>query len=319
MSENPIIIDTDGGIDDALAITVARNYLQAEIKAVTTVGGNIPLKQASSNICLLLSFISPKSGSTIPVYEGSAKPLEGGAYHHAYEYHGKDGMGGLSSKLKKDVGSTLHEISKGKAWDKIAEICAAEKGKVKIIAIGPLTNIAKAILDHPKEMKKTAEIIVMGGAFHSPGNITPAAEFNIYSDPAAAEIVFASKIPLKLIGLNITERAYLSQWEVEKKFSGRTDRKCIFLKELMMCHITLHEKAEKFSGLFLHDPVAVIAGFKSDLFQWTTREVNVETGKGVARGMTVIDTRRKSKEQGKTQVAFEADILRIKEMILGAL
>lgn len=185
-----IIIDTDPGADDAIALIAASNIPMLDILAVTTVYGNSTIENTTRNAEYILNEYAKR---TIPVYTGAEKPLK---RSHAQDYFfGTSGLGSLS--LTNPI-SLTHNASK-----KMIELVRKYPHEVAIIALGPLTNIAQALIADPEAMKLTQEIIILGGNLIVPGNITPIAEFNIYLDPEAAEIVFNSPIKKILIPLDV--------------------------------------------------------------------------------------------------------------------
>ena len=199
MTAKKIIIDTDSGIDDALALKIALYYFKNRFSSITVVGGNIPLEKAVKNAGLLISLYErEKNFRKISLHRGSSKPLKGSHFPFAYEYHSSDGLGGLLETIEKAAGEKKLKLSSVRAWNAIVQMADKEKtNTLTLITIGPLTNIANAILKCPGIMRKLKEIIIMGGSFNYSGNITSLAEFNIYCDPFAASVVFSSEIPYK--------------------------------------------------------------------------------------------------------------------------
>ena len=175
------IIDTDPGTDDAVAFIAALNSPELNVLALTTVGGNANLEDTTRNALDLMTHLGRPD---MPVYRGADTPLTG-EFPFAYDFHGP---GGLSIPLP-DSGSTPHPLS---AVDYIHDAARDHSGELVILALGPLTNIAQALLDRPELRDRIKELIVMGGAVEVPGNVTPHAEFNTYCDPRAANVVFRS-------------------------------------------------------------------------------------------------------------------------------
>jgi inosine-uridine nucleoside N-ribohydrolase len=210
MSKTRVIIDTDPGIDDALALILAFASPELSIEAVTTVAGNVTAAQATRNACLLLEVIDPHPRP--PVAKGVAHPLTR-SLRTAQDYHGEDGLGDLS-RFKTDGEMPRYDepqqlLAPQSAPALMAELISAAPGEIVLICIGPLTNLAMAIQATPAEMAKVKEIVVMGGAIQAPGNVTPGAEFNLYTDPDAARLVFTSGLPITLVPLDVTQRVML--------------------------------------------------------------------------------------------------------------
>ena len=192
------IIDTDPGADDVLALIMALNADGAgdmEILALTTVEGNARLEHTTANALRLLDYMGR---GEIPVYAGESTPLEG-EFHHAYEVHGDEG---LTVRLPDTELMPAGE----NAVDFIVETALATPGEVTLFALGPLTNVARALTQEPRLKDALKRVYIMGGQGDGPGNVTPYAEFNIWDDPFAANVVFSSGAPVTLLGLNISHQ-----------------------------------------------------------------------------------------------------------------
>ena len=185
-----VIIDTDPGVDDAIAILMALASPSIEIIGLTTVGGNVPLARTTRNSLALLEYIGR---SDIPVARGSSRPVKG-RFRYAKGVHSASG---ITRKLPNPKTTPIDET----AVDFLARHLQRFPGQVTIIALGPLTNLARLLQRHPDALGLAGKLVVMGGAVNSAGNVTEHAEFNFYSDPAAAELVLSSGIPLTLVDL----------------------------------------------------------------------------------------------------------------------
>lgn len=206
----PVIIDTDPGVDDALAILMALAHPGFNIIGITTTGGNVPLARATRNALALLEYAGR---GDIPVHRGAARPLAvspaAGRYPYAREVHS---AAGLTHPLPKP---TLAPADTP-AVPFLDETLTAMPGAVTIIALGPLTNLARLLRRRPAALSAAARIIIMGGAVNTPGNITPHAEFNFYSDPTAARLVIESGIPITLIDLAACRQVYFTRAESDR-------------------------------------------------------------------------------------------------------
>ena len=206
----PVIIDTDPGVDDALAILMALAHPGFNIIGITTTGGNVPLARATRNALALLEYAGR---GDIPVHRGAARPLavspSPGRYPYAREVHS---AAGLTHPLPKP---TLTPAD-APAVPFLDQTLTAMPGAVTIIALGPLTNLARLLRRRPAALSAAARIIVMGGAVNTPGNITPHAEFNFYSDPTAARLVIESGIPITLIDLAACRQVYFTRAESDR-------------------------------------------------------------------------------------------------------
>ena len=204
MNRRPVIIDCDPGIDDAMALLAAFRAPELDIRAITPVAGNVPLRHTAPNTLKILALGGRED---IPVYPGADRPLTG-QVREASEVHGADGLMGWPMPEPKSV------LREEKAWDIIYREARALAGDLEIVATGPLTNLAIALARYPDLPQYVKKMTVMGGGACF-GNATPAAEFNIYADPEAAEMVFRSGIPITLCGLDVCHRAHLTEAEVE--------------------------------------------------------------------------------------------------------
>ncbi len=185
-----VIIDTDPGVDDAIAILMALASPSMEIIGLTTVGGNVPLARTTRNSLALLEYMGR---SDIPVARGSSRPVKG-SFRYA---RGTHSASGITRKLPNPVTVPIDEA----AVDFLARHLQRSQGQVTIIALGPLTNLARLLQRHPPALALAKKLVVMGGAVNSGGNVTEHAEFNFYSDPAAAQLVLSSGVPLTLVDL----------------------------------------------------------------------------------------------------------------------
>lgn len=196
-----LIIDTDPGVDDAVAILMASAVPEIEILGLTTVGGNVPLARTTRNA---LALLQAAGRSDIPVAKGASRPLRG-RFKYAPQFHGP---GGLSHRLPDP---SVNHVTKGAVEFLYDQLTADEPGEVAVVALGPLTNIAQLLWERPFALEQAKNIIVMGGAVNAPGNVTPKAEFNIYSDPVAAEVVLASGLPITLVDLAACRQVGISR------------------------------------------------------------------------------------------------------------
>ena len=185
-----LIIDTDPGVDDAIAILMAMASSEIEILGLTTVGGNVPLARATRNA---LSLLQAASRSDIPVAKGASRPLRG-KFAYAPHFHGP---GGLSQRLPDPANGPVEDGAVKFLYDQLT----GERGEAVLVALGPLTNLAVLLRERPIALEQAKQIVVMGGAVNTPGNVTPEAEFNFYCDPVAADIVLSSRLPITMVDL----------------------------------------------------------------------------------------------------------------------
>jgi inosine-uridine nucleoside N-ribohydrolase len=291
MSER-VIIDTDPGIDDALAILIALRSPELQISAITTVSGNVPVEIATRNVLRIL-YLAP-SAPRIPVAQGARPPLQKQPVYTT-GFHGDDGLGGLDS-LRDDSGDPRYplssiSLSSRNAADEILFQLATTPQPLSIIALGPLTNIAAAIQKDKKTMAQAQRIVLMGGAIGVPGNITPVSEFNIYVDPMAAGIVFNAGIPLTVVGLDVTHQVKLAAGEIAAATDVRKTTVGHFLVDCTKDLLSSPSNRHKEPGLFLHDPLAVGVVIDPSFVATEPMSVDIETRGDLTEGMTVADRR----------------------------
>lgn len=273
-----LIIDTDPGIDDSMAILMAFQSPQLEILGLTTVFGNVSTADATRNALLLCEIAGCPS---VPVAEGSSEPLKGGEPRVADFVHGSDGVGNIflppptSKKIEKSASEFL--------VDKVSEY----PGEVTILALGPLTNLALAVKRDSSFASKVKRVVILGGAFFAMGNVNPAAEANIYGDPEAADIVFTSGADIVVVGINITTQVALTDADLDelKQSKGRHAQ---LLCNMCKFYRDWHVKSDGLHGIFLHDPVSFVAVVRPDLFTYRKGVVRVET-QGICVGHTLMD------------------------------
>lgn len=288
-----VIIDTDPGVDDALALMLAFSSPELVVEGVTTVAGNVSQEKTHRNALKMLEFLGV--GDT-PVARGAEKPLLREA-RGAEEFHGETGLGDAAlpePRLRSDERSAV---------ELILEKCEELGEGLTIVAIGPLTNIASAIIAEPRMVGGVAGLVIMGGAFnvtpYGHGNVTPAAEFNIWHDPEAAKIVFNSGIPLTAVGLDVTthpdSRLTGGLLEEIEKLGTRRARLVADL---------CRGAVRRFGGLSLHDPMAVAVAIDPGLAETERYAVDVETVGELTRGETIADRRepRPGRRRGEGNV-----------------
>jgi pyrimidine-specific ribonucleoside hydrolase len=302
MTKKNIIVDTDPGHDDAIAIMLLLAHPQRfNILGYVTVAGNQTSDKVTTNMLKIAELLR----SDAPVVRGSLKPLERDLETGA-SAHGVSGMDGpdlpppARRPLDEDPTDFLHRT-----------IIEAE-GPVTILALGPLTNIATLLLAHPEAREKIERISLMGGGLHN-GNKTATAEFNIYVDPEAAEIVFSSGIPIVMSGLDVTEKANIQPSDWKSLHEGGIASR--FTADLLEFY-GKYAKEHGFDGSSLHDPCAAAYLIDPSLFSGTSYAVHVETTGTLTRGMTVADRRKFASEKPNALVLTEVDNRRFIDLVL---
>ena len=280
MPPRKIIIDTDPGQDDAVAILLAFGAPdELEVLGITAVAGNVPLALTQKNARIVCELAGRRD---VPVFSGCDAPLSR-TLVTAEHVHGKTGLDGPV------LDDPTMPLADGHAVDFIIETLKREAdGTVTLVPMGPLTNIAQAFRRAPEIVNHVQEIVLMGGAYFQVGNITPAAEFNIYVDPEAAEIVFKSGVPLVVMPLDVTHKALVTAPRVEA-FRTLGNR----VGELVAAWTDFFERFDKEKygspGAPLHDPCTIAYLLEPQLFTGRHVNVEIEVHSDLTRGMTVAD------------------------------
>ena len=283
----PVVIDTDIGVDDALAIVLALRSPELRVELVTTVAGNVGLSAVTDNARRMLALLDPTEPPRL--VRGAARPLRG-RLNTAPDVHGDDGLAGLS-KLRDRKGRLLYPASAGPAPSTEGAAAAIvakareHREALTIVALGPLTNIALALDADADAMRRVRRLIVMGGAIEAPGNVTAAAEFNFHVDPVAADRVLTSGMRITLVALDVTRRVRLPWTLVRDSLRGERSRLARALRHFTR-PLTSRER-----GMPLHDPLAMAVAIDPDLVRTDVLPVRVETRGLQTRGMSVADRR----------------------------
>lgn len=275
----PLLIDTDPGVDDALALILALRSQEARVVGVGTVAGNVDLDTATENALRVLRLLGR---TDLAVARGCAAPLVE-PFHGARHVHGQDGLG--------DSGLAPSELQPRAehAVDQIVRLAREWEGHLVLVALGPLTNLAMALLKDPSLPGRVQRVVVMGGAFNVPGNVTVAAEFNLWADPEAAARVFSAGWPLTLVGLNVTRRTLLRQEDL----AGLGHAPLAEFVRAVVGAPMRQAAARGLGAVFaLHDPLAVAIALDPSLATEATEvPVAVELRGEWTRGASLADLR----------------------------
>ena len=280
MAPRKIIIDTDPGQDDAVAILLAlASPEDIDVLGITAVAGNVPLPLTQKN-ALIVCELSGKTETK--VFAGCSEPLERSLVTAEY-VHGKTGLDGPV------LPDPVMALQDGHAVDFIIETLRSnDAGTVTLCPLGPLTNIAAAMTKAPDIVDRIEEIVLMGGAYFEVGNVTPAAEFNIYVDPEAAKIVFDSGAPLTVMPLDVTHKALVTRTRNDR-FRALGTKVGVAVAEMTDFFERFDKEKYGSDGAPLHDPCVTAYLIKPDLFSGRFVNVEIETGSDLTRGMTVAD------------------------------
>ena len=297
--KQPIIIDTDPGIDDAAAISFALNHPEFDLKMISTVNGNVGIEKTTANALKLKRFFN----SDIPVHRGASQPLLSDIVD-ASDVHGESGMEGYTFPEinESDLDST-HAV------EAMRDVLLKSETPITLIPIGPLTNIALLLMTYPEVKAYIKEIVLMGGSA-SRGNVTPLAEFNIYCDPEAAQIVFNAGLPLTMIGLDVARSSSLTHDTINELNSINDTGK-------MLHQLFNHYRGDDFEkGINVYDAYTLLYLLHPEHFDVQEADVQIETDGKLTKGASVVDF--KSQFPNTTVVmSVQANIF--KQMFIDAL
>lgn len=277
MDKIPVFIDCDPGADDIVALLLAGNMPDIDIVGIGALCGNVEASKTYKNALKTVELI----GKDIPVYRGAESPMMRELVT-GKNVHGEDGMGGLSSTLPEPE----VKEEKERAWDAIYREAKKYKGEMILVAIGPMTDVAIAFTKYKELPSLLKKVVIMGGSA-TYGNVTPVAEFNIYVDPEAAEILFKSGADICMFGLDVTEKAVILPEEVEKigQMTSPQAKFCYnILKNTMSFYLNCGH-----AGNCMHDGCAVMYLKYPELFKGKPAGICVETKGKITRGKTVCD------------------------------
>lgn len=303
-----LLVDTDTASDDAVALVMALKDPDATVEAVTVVAGNVPLEQGVQNALYTLELC----GSDAPVFRGAATPLLSPPAT-AQEVHGLDGMG--------DIGLPLsgREPAPGHAVDELVERIGASPGRLTLVTLGPLTNVALALLRDPSIAGKVAGCVMMGGTGRGPGNVTPLAEYNVWADPEAAKVVFESGMSLTMVGWDISHEYAVFGPEDSARLREVGTPLAEFCVDIQRVLDAWARGNTRLAGFDLPDPIAMAVALDPSVAIGTRRLfVAVETGGAWSRGQTVVDHLGVTGREPNVEVVTEASRGRFLEILHAA-
>lgn len=321
-SPSRVIIDTDPGIDDALALILALHSPELQVEAITTVGGNVSGEQALTNALRVLEVLDLPEAP--PVAEGCRGPLAREPIT-ARHVHGEDGLGDIGGLVEAD-GAPRYPLpvltpSGHHAVDLILDLVRDNPEELTIIALGPLTNVARAFERDADAMRGVRRIVAMGGSVSGVGNVTPVAEFNFHADPHAAAQVLASGAEVIVVGLDVTTKTLLTRVALDDRLRETTDRVSRFIGDVSGKYFEVNETRRGLAGCPLHDPLAVGVAIDASFTELRTFDADVETEGRLTAGMLVADRRSGARATrgttgGAIQAAVDVDAARFVEFFL---
>jgi purine nucleosidase len=276
--QRAFLIDTDTASDDAVAIIMALRAQDVRVVAITTVAGNVDVQQSTRNALYTVELC----GADVPVYTGAEKPLLR-RYENATWFHGRDGLGDHGYPPPRRTPGKLHAV------DAIIEAIEANPGLV-IVTLAPLTNLALALAKKPDIAAKVGRCVVMGGAPCCEGNVTPAAEYNIWVDPEAARVVMLTGLPIELIGWHLCRGDAVVREDDIARILGLNNAVAQFAIECNSHAREAYKVQTGEEGISLPDPVAMCLALDPTVgTEWSSHYVEIETQSELTRGMTVVD------------------------------
>ncbi|MDQ3866847.1 MAG: nucleoside hydrolase [Actinomycetota bacterium] len=299
----PVLIDCDPGHDDAIALLLALASPELDVLGVTTVAGNQTLAKTTANALRVLEFVAR---TDVPVAAGADRPLVREPFVAA-DVHGESGLDGP------DLPPPSAEPLAKHAVDFLAERLLASRESATLVATGPLTNVALLLARHPDAAARARRLVLMGGSIGE-GNVTPAAEFNVWADPEAAARVFGSRLDVTMIGLDVTHKALMTPDHANRlRAAGRTGR---LVAELFDYFHRFHVATYGFGGSPIHDAAAVAHVARPDLVETRERNVAIECASELCRGRTVVDLWRRTGKDPNAHVGVGIDAEAFLELLV---
>jgi pyrimidine-specific ribonucleoside hydrolase len=290
------VIDTDPGIDDALALLLALASPEVELRLVTTVHGNVDLAQTTDNALRVLHLAGR---SDVPVAVGARTSLVVPQLERAGHVHGAAGLGGVV------LPPSPAPVDPRPAVVALADLLLSSADPVTVAAIGPLTNIALLLAVYPDAAARIGRLVVMGGSAARGGNVTAAAEFNVWADPEAAAVVFGAGLPTVMVGLDVTLPTVLTEAGIARfAAAGPVGATAAAILEQYLDHA---RSAYGTAGVVVHDALALTEAIAPGTLRTVRRAVVVDTGHGAGRGQTLVDRRAPSTAADAVEVAEDVD------------
>ena len=261
-----MIIDTDPGVDDALAIAYAVNHPEIELVGLTTIFGNVSVDQSTVNAGYLLDLLEHKH---VPVAKGASVPLKQTPHSFPDFVHGKNGFGDIAVSYPADF--EPHALS---AADFIIDQINQNPGEIVLVPIGPLTNIALALQKDPSIAHKVKQVVIMGGAAFVEGNVSPAAEANVWNDAHAGQIVFSAPWDIVMVGLDVTYQTLMTMDDMARVKTA-APKTGSFLYDICAHYADFYQNTAGFSGFSLHDPATLMYVTNPELFKTQQGQIDV--------------------------------------------
>ena len=302
-----VILDVDPGIDDAVAMCLALFDPRLEVVAITAVGGNVPPEVATRNVQAVIEQLDPPRWPRV----GAASEGENPAPEDMRHLYGADGLGNAGFAV-----AELHHLHPSEKV--IADEIHAAPEEITLVALGPLTNVAAAFRREPALAGELGQLVILGGTVTGPGNVTPAAEFNFYSDPKAAHQVLRSPSTKTLVPLDVTQQVTMT-YDLFDQLPSESTRAGKFLRSMLPYAFRSHRERLGLETIFLHEAVALAAVTHPELFQTEAMAGDVETSGTLTTGATIFDRRPHPMWRPNMDVAVNAEFNGVIDYIMRGL
>ena len=305
-----VIIDTDPGIDDTAAIFFALTSGALQVEMLTTVLGNVDVEQATRNA---LTILEVAGRPDIPVYRGAGRPLNGDTPTYSPRIHGRNGLGDVELEPPRT------SPGQGRGAERLVEAVMAAPGEITVLAIGPLTNVALALSLEPRVAGALDQLILMGGAVRTPGNITAVASANLYNDAEAASIVYRSGAPLVQIGLDVCRPTVITHAHLDRLRAGGNGMTTFLTAITPVIQAFYRQTYRQEAGVHYNDVPAIAYAIDPGLFRAERLPVLIETAGTLTRGQTVPDWHRQWGMEPNVEVCLEVDAQRLADQFTDTL
>ena len=297
MESHKLILDTDPGVDDSMAIALIANSLEITLDSVTTIFGNGPVSLSTENALRVLDIVGL---SHVDVFQGANKPLLREFHGEGARVHGSDGLG--ETRMPPSPRSAAGDYAAMHIVNSIMD----QPGEFTLAAIGPLTNIGLALCIEPRIAENVREVVIMGGAVGVPGNASPLAEANIHNDPEAAGLVFGADWHLTVVGLDVTQQVLMDSKYLASLTKSQTPTTSM-IAAITPHYLDFHKKYRGATTMPVHDSSAIAYLINPDLFSTKTLRVEVITGEHPCSGQTVADWQNHWGREANTNVCLGVD------------
>lgn len=301
-----ILIDCDPGIDDAVALCLAMFHTELEVVGITACEGAVPAQQVNRNVASVVNLLDPPKHPRL----GMATVAVDASPENARYLHGEDGLANLSLDI---------DLQHAQSAEKVMTECVRNyPNDVTFVCLGPLTNVAGFLQRQPALAKSIDRLVIAGGSVNGIGNVTPCAEFNMHFDPVAARIVMQSATTKSLVPLDVTGQIRFDL-DFMDQLPGVGTRAGHFLKQSLPVLFRSFRQHLAMEDIMLRDLIGLVACLQANLFEWEEMAVDIETSRGLTRGMTVFDRRYPAEWKNNVEVAVSAEETSIKDVIIEGL